>query len=93
MFSDNVKRFESLHRELNAYFDHLMKEGKVAKKKKQDQAIVPDPVITDSVPVVATTEPVAKKTGRKLKIEAVVAPVACQANYLKRALSSCIKML
>ena len=82
MSSGNIKRFESLQREFNAYVDHLMKEGKVAKKKKKDPVVVPDPVITEpgvatTEPVVATTEPVAKKRGRKPKREAVVAPVAC----------------
>jgi hypothetical protein len=85
MSSDNIKRFKRLQREFNAYFDHLMKEGKVAKKKKQDSVVMQDPVITE--PVVATTEPDAKNRSRKPDREVVVALVACYANYLKRASS------
>ena len=74
---------ESLQRELNAYVDHIMKEGKQAKqtakqKTRQEQAVVPDTVVATDAVVVASEAPApGRKRGRKPKIEAVVAPVAC----------------
>ncbi len=63
-----------------------MKEGKqpakqTAKPKAQERATVP-------APVVATDVVAPKKGGRKPKLEgaAVVAAVACSANYVKHSI-------
>ena len=69
MSSESVKRFESLQREFDAYVEHVTKEGKTAKKKKQ---VIEPVVATDSAPPVVA-EPVAKQRGRKPKETAVAA--------------------
>ena len=82
MSSESAKRFESLQREFNAYVDHIMKEGKQTAKSKSKIKQEQGPVVAEAV---VAPEPAAPKTrGRKLKVEepVVVAPDACQANYL-----------
>ena len=75
MSSESAKRFESLHREFNAYVDHITQEAKATENRKQQQVVEPV-VATESAPPAVVAEPVAKNRGRKPK-EAVAAAAAC----------------
>ena len=79
MSSESAKRFESLQRELNAYVDHIMKEGKQTTKSKS-KAKQEQVAVAPAAEAAVAPEPAApKKRGRKPKVEEPVAaaPVAC----------------
>ena len=79
MSSESQQHFESLQRELNAYVDHITKEGKQTTKSKskakQEQVAVAPVAEAAAAPGPAAP----KKGGRKPKVEepAVVALAAC----------------